>query len=201
MTTDRNARQNPLDAGEGSLLGSNVERPQPHRDAGNRQTVGAAKGTRENDKGVQNATSDPLSAKQHRAIEALVAGRTVTDAAKSARVHRTTVHDWLKSPEFRAELNRRRLELCAAERAGMIHTARKARKALDRALDSGDHPELAFRVLQGMGLLRLLPIGHDDPNMLRHEARQREIALDGVKRLDAAGQLAGPVALRPDSDY
>jgi transposase-like protein len=44
----------------------------------------------------QNATPESLTPAQDTAIVALLAGKTITDAATAAGVDRATVHRWLK---------------------------------------------------------------------------------------------------------
>ena len=65
----------------------------------------------------QNATPDEvdLSPQQRLAIESLVAGETMTAAAKAGGVTRQTVHLWQREKAaFQATLNRARNELAAA---------------------------------------------------------------------------------------
>ena len=62
----------------------------------------------------QNATEGELSTNQEKALAALLAGHTATEAASIAGVHRSTVHRWLKEPEFLAEHNRQKAEIQAA---------------------------------------------------------------------------------------
>ncbi len=47
-----------------------------------------------------------LTAQQNKALTAIVRGRPITNAAKEAKVHRGTVHRWLKSDEFALEGHR-----------------------------------------------------------------------------------------------
>jgi SOS response regulatory protein OraA/RecX len=60
----------------------------------------------------QNATK--LGSKQLKARDAILAGRTTTQAASEAGVHRSTVHGWLDDAAFLASLNARRSELRSA---------------------------------------------------------------------------------------
>jgi transposase-like protein len=55
--------------------------------------------------------SERLKYKQAIAVELLVSGMTITDAARQLGVHRSTVHRWLNDPLFVAELEARRSEL------------------------------------------------------------------------------------------
>jgi transposase-like protein len=58
-----------------------------------------------------------LSGAQEKAIEALLAGKSVTEAAIAAGVDRTTVHRWLKDVRFEVALGRARRELREARKA------------------------------------------------------------------------------------
>lgn len=52
------------------------------------------------------AENRTLTAKQRRAITALLTERTTRDAAKVAKVSESTLWRWLDDPEFKAELTR-----------------------------------------------------------------------------------------------
>lgn len=52
-----------------------------------------------------------LTTKQLRVIPALLQEPSITKAAKRSGAARSSIHLWLKQPEFKAELDRRRLEL------------------------------------------------------------------------------------------
>jgi hypothetical protein len=58
-----------------------------------------------------------------RAIAAIAMGRSVTAAARDAGVNRRSIYDWLKQPEFRAELERVLLEQALLTRNGLDATA------------------------------------------------------------------------------
>jgi hypothetical protein len=48
----------------------------------------------------QNGALGDLTAKQRKAVEALLTTGDVSAAAKEARVHRNTLHRWLQEPSF-----------------------------------------------------------------------------------------------------
>jgi hypothetical protein len=75
------------------------------------------------------AQDDALSTKQARAIGALLASRTVTDAAQEAGISARQLHRWLAEPAFLAELQR-------AETAVIEHTTRRLSTATTQALDT-----------------------------------------------------------------
>jgi hypothetical protein len=86
---------------------------------------------------------------------ALLAGQTVSDAAKAANVHRTTVYRWLQHPdnyEFRRALRERRHALQAAAWAHLTALVPKAAACVEAALTAGDS-KAALALLKGMGFL------------------------------------------------
>jgi AcrR family transcriptional regulator len=98
-----------------------------------------------------------LSDRQQKALFALVAGDTITDAAEKAGVSRQTVHTWLTEKEFLAELKRLR-ELREEEVLETITaaTSTAARRLLDLVEDPGIE---ADDLIRAAGLLfRRLPV-------------------------------------------
>jgi hypothetical protein len=118
------------------------------------------------------------------ALEALLAGQTVTCSAMAAGVDRTTVHGWLKSDfTFRAAYNGGRQELLERMESRLMGLADKAAGVVETALDRGDE-KAALAVLKGLGLLDgVRPvIGSDDPREIRNAVAEREmdLELDGL---------------------
>ena len=98
---------------------------------------------------------DGLSPAQQNALLALLAGQTVTAAAKAAGVDRTTVHRWLRHSKhraFRAALEEGRRELRRAMSARLLALLPKAADCLDAALAEGDS-KAALALLKGLGFL------------------------------------------------
>lgn len=93
-----------------------------------------------------------LDPKQLKVRDALLMGRSITQAASDAGVHRSTVHRMLDDAEFVASLNTRRSELRSAGDSRLEHLQSKALDALEAALDDGN-ARIALAVLKGMGLL------------------------------------------------
>jgi hypothetical protein len=60
-----------------------------------------------------SSPTEPLSARQERAIFALIREGTVRRAAKSARVAESTLYRWLKDPAFRGRYDYMRREAAA----------------------------------------------------------------------------------------
>jgi hypothetical protein len=128
-----------------------------------------------------NPTLEGLSSAKLTVIEALLAGSTVTDAAKAGGVSRGTVYDWLRTDvEFVAELNARRRELREALTAKLESLADSAVYCIEQAVardgvESGFAVKTAFRLLEGLGLLsgQPPPIGPDNPERLRADGERQ----------------------------
>jgi hypothetical protein len=124
------------------------------------------------DESRRNAT-----ARQELALEALLAGATVTDAASAAGVSRQTVHRWLAAPAFVAELRTRRDELRSALLGRLEALAVRAVERLGTLLDHED-PSVALRAAA-----RILAVAwpgmpcHDEP--ARHEPGEAADDVDG----------------------
>lgn len=73
----------------------------------------------------------PLNRRQKRAIEALLACRSIGDAATQARVPLRTLYDWRRNPEFLEELRR-------MHREAMRHTLGRLQQASSQAVDALD---------------------------------------------------------------
>ena len=54
-----------------------------------------------------------LTDRQLKAIPIIVTCPTYSEACKKAKVNRRTLYEWLKIPEFKAELDRQRDEIAA----------------------------------------------------------------------------------------
>ena len=118
----------------------------------------------------QNATLESLSPAQLTAVGALLAGKTVTDAATDAGVDRATLYRWRKEDfAFQAALNAGRWELRGAIFGRLDRLAAKAADCLEKAIEGGD-VKAALEVVKGMGILVPTSIGSDDPAELAAEA-------------------------------
>lgn len=97
---------------------------------------------------------DELDADQLTALEALLRGETVTDAADAAGVHRTTVHRWRREdPEFRAALNRERARMQDRVRMRLMKAADHAAETVHDAVAEDGDVQAAFKLLKGLGML------------------------------------------------
>lgn len=149
--------------------------------------------------GQNDAARDAIvSPAQEAAIAALLAGKTVTEAAQAAQVHRSTVHRWLGEPIVIAELNSRRLEHQSALGDLLMKLQTKAVVAVERALDAGD-ARVAIAVLRGSGILdgRQRRIGTTDPDELARTSRiqARREALMGAMEESELNRLDGDIVL------
>jgi hypothetical protein len=114
-----------------------------------------------------------LSPSQLKALSALIAGTTITDAADIAGVDRTTVHRWIREPEFCAAHNARRAELRDAVEAKLRALQAKAIEVVESALDGGD-VRTAMGILRGTGALDGCGprVGSDDPETVASQQKR-----------------------------
>jgi len=94
-------------------------------------------------------TPAPLTSRQQTAISLLTSGHTISSVAATLNLHRTTIHNWKKNPEFIHELTTRQLEIRQASDARL---RRLILHATQTALDSlsskrPDRHQHAFRLL------------------------------------------------------
>jgi len=77
-------------------------------------------------------------AKKRKVIESLLTGDTFGQAAEKAGVHRNTITEWMREPEFIAELQTAESEAMAALSRSLVTLAEKATRTLDEVLDGGE---------------------------------------------------------------
>ena len=114
-----------------------------------------------------------LTAKQTKTLEFLLAGESVTSAARLAGVARETVHRWLRFEwHFQAALNRGQKELLDAAISRLIAVTHQAASNLASAVKEGDL-RASSALLKGLGVLPGEPptIGSDDPLTVKTEAQ------------------------------
>ena len=87
----------------------------------------------------QNVTKTiKLTDRQLKTIPAIVSSPTYTEGIKKAKVSRKTFYQWLKQPEFKAELDRQRNDI-AAEAFGVLSQGlTRAAETLVGLLDNKD---------------------------------------------------------------
>jgi hypothetical protein len=89
-------------------------------------------------KSQQNNEKTKLSDRQLKAIPIIVANATYTKGCKKARLNRTTFYEWMKQPEFKAELDRQRNEVTAEAFGVLSQGLTKAVETLVGLLDIKD---------------------------------------------------------------
>lgn len=86
----------------------------------------------------QNTEKTKLSDRQLKAIPKIVTSPTYSEGCKKARLNRTTFYEWLKIPEFKAELDRQRNEVAAEAFGVLSQSLTKAVETLAGLLDVKD---------------------------------------------------------------
>ena len=139
-----------------------------------------------------------FSPAQIAAMEALLAGKTATDAAAGAGVNRRTLYNWLKTDfRFQAAVNRGRRELQQAVACRIGQLAADAAECVAGAVRKGD-VKAALEILRRTNAFAAPKIGSDDELVLqieqveKQEKRDTQIALarppapDGFTAQEAA---------------
>ena len=140
-----------------------------------------------------NQNSFQLKPKQQAALEGLLAGLTVTAAAKAARVGRETLHRWLREDfQFQAAHARQQREVSEAASQRISGLATDAVGTVADAIASGD-VQASLAILKGLGLLpqsRAI-YGSEDPvelergsNLAALERENRQRSREGIAALD-----------------
>ena len=86
----------------------------------------------------QKTKKTKLTARQLKVIPKIVTSPTYTEGCKRAKVNRTTFYEWLKIPEFKAELDRQRDEIAAEAFGVLSQSLTQAVEALVGLLDNKD---------------------------------------------------------------
>ena len=95
-----------------------------------------------------------LSPAQAQVIAALAQGRTITDAARDAGLHRTTIHTWFRDqPAFKTALEDAQREYVSALQDGMRDLAARAVETLRSLLDDSKTPP-AVRLRTALAILQ-----------------------------------------------
>jgi hypothetical protein len=121
--------------------------------------------TKHNDSGGRRRRQDIV-------IEQLVAGKSTAAAAEAAGIDRTTVYRWhRKDYEFRARLNRRRVDLQDEIALRLTAFASRAAENLGRAIDNGDL-KASLTALKAIGALDRARCSEADANAKLLRTRQ-----------------------------
>ena len=86
----------------------------------------------------QNTKKTKLTDRQLKAIPIIVTSPTYSEACKKAKLNRATFYEWLKEPEFKAELDRQRDEIAAEAFGVLSQSLTQAVEALVSLLDNKD---------------------------------------------------------------
>ncbi len=119
-------------------------------------------------------------------MQAMLSGETVTAAAKTAGVNRTTVHRWRNDPDFLAALNSYRSELRDTQHDRLARLASNAIDVAEQALEDSDI-RTALAVLRGIGLLagQAPPTGPTNADQIRHDQAEEKMNFELDQRMTA----------------
>ena len=148
---------------------------------------------------TENHISEGVSVAAELAIDALIGGASVTEAALAAGIRRETLSRWIHdNPIFQAALNRRRSEARQERMRGLITLITDIEASVRKALSN---PETSPAVILQSGL-NILPklyalmdeqkIGSGDPEELAKNATRIELNFNdlvGAVDIDAARRL------------
>ena len=99
-------------------------------------------------------TISNLSPAQAQVIAALAQGRTITDAARDAGIHRTTIHHWFRTePLFKSSFEEAQREYVETLHDGMRDLAARAVETLRSLLDDPNTPP-AVRLRTALAVLQ-----------------------------------------------
>ena len=82
-----------------------------------------------------------LTVKQSRAVQSLLAGATVKDAALAGNVSRTTLYKWLARPEFKTELQKADAEIVEVLTRRLTALGKLALDNLEEVLSDPSTPQ------------------------------------------------------------
>jgi hypothetical protein len=120
---------------------------------------------------LAHGSSSSLSITQCRALENLMNGQTISDAARAAGVGRTTIHRWMRDDaEFQAAYNAWQNDTAAAARSSIMALTEPAVRAIAAALEGGDS-KTALTVLKSLGLLVPQAPAPTDPDQVRKDRK------------------------------
>ena len=109
------------------------------------------------------------------ALDALLSGKTATDAAAAAGVSRGTLYNWLaKDFRFQAALNRGRRDLRQALNCRAEQLAAQAAECVAGAVRQGD-VKAALEILKRANVFTASKIGSDNEAVLQLEEQKRQL--------------------------
>jgi len=92
----------------------------------------------ESDKKQQVAEKQGLTKRHLKVIPLLVASLTYTEACEKASINRSTLYEWLKMPEFKAEVERQRSRIAEQAFGILTQNMTRAAETLACLLDDSD---------------------------------------------------------------
>ena len=130
---------------------------------------------------IPNATLSPVQAQ---VIAALAQGRTATDAARDAGIHRTTIHHWFRTqPRFQTAFEESQREYVETLRDGMRDLAARAVETLRNLLDNPTTPP-AVRLRTALAILQRPHFPHPGWHLPeRIESEREQQVIDTLKEV------------------
>jgi hypothetical protein len=115
-----------------------------------------------------------LSTTQIAALDALLSGKTATDAAAAAGIGRRTLYNWLRQDyRFQAALNAGRKDLRQAIAHRLERLANDATECVGKAVREGD-VKAALEIVKRLDVLAPRYLGSDDPDELAVDEAERQ---------------------------
>ena len=76
-----------------------------------------------------------LTSRQHRAVQSLITGTSISDAAKQANIHERTLYRWLQEEQFQSAVRRARQLSLTQLTTHLQHMAGHAAGTLDEIME------------------------------------------------------------------
>jgi len=76
-----------------------------------------------------------LTSRQHRAVQSLITGTSISDAAKQANIHERTLYRWLQEEQFQSAVRRARQLSLTQLATHLQHMAGRAAGTLDEIME------------------------------------------------------------------
>src|SRR6266566_3240521 len=131
-------------------------------------------------------TNKNLSPVQAQVIAALAQGRTATDTARDAGIHRTTIHHWFRTePGFKTAFQEAQREYVETLQDGMRDLAARAVETLRNLLDDPNTPP-AVRLRTALAVLQRPHFPQPGWHLPeRIESPREQQVVDGLKEIKA----------------
>jgi AcrR family transcriptional regulator len=133
-----------------------------------------------------DSDTNHLSPVQAQVIAALAQGRTATDSARDAGIHRTTIHHWFRTePQFKTAFQEAQREYVETLQDGMRDLAARAVETLRNLLDDPNTPP-AVRLRTALAILQRPHFPQPGWHLPeRIESPREQQVIDGVKEIKA----------------